>query len=52
MPAIVDRDTGDVLMFVDDPDEAEAIAIDLRRAGVHAEVVKLPRKAPPDTSVD
>ena len=46
MPAIVDRDSGDVLMLVDDQGEAEAIAIDLRRAGVHAEVVGLPRKAP------
>jgi len=46
VPAIVDRDTGAVLMLVDDQAEAETIMVELRRSGVHADVVKLPRKEP------
>jgi len=51
VPAIVDRDTGAVLMLVDDWAEAETIVIELRHHGVHADVVEWPRKGarpPPD----
>jgi len=50
VPAIVDRDTGSVLMLVDDGAEAETIMVELRRSGVHADVVKLPRKTPESES--
>ena len=44
VPAIVDRDTGAVLMLVADQAEAETIMVELRRSGVHADVVTLRRK--------
>ena len=44
MPAIVERETGSVLMIVDDLAEAETIMFELRRKGVAVDVVKLPGK--------
>lgn len=44
MPAIVERETGSVLMIVDDLAEAEAITFELRRKGVEVDLVKLPRE--------
>jgi hypothetical protein len=44
VPAIVERETGSVLMIVDDLAEAETITFELRRKGVAVDVVKLPRE--------
>ena len=53
MPAIVDRKTGAVLMIVDDQAEAATITFELRRRGVAADVVSLPKRdRPPTTSHD
>jgi hypothetical protein len=39
--AIVDRETGSVLMLIDDEGEAEAIMNELRRSGVQADIVTM-----------
>ena len=52
MPAIVDRASGDVLMLVDDAEDAETIMVELRRAGVSADVVKQPPKQVRDPNWD
>jgi hypothetical protein len=48
VPAIVDRRTGAVLMIVDDQAEAEIITVELRRRGVAADVVSLPKPTASD----
>jgi hypothetical protein len=51
MPAIVDRETGSVLMLVEDPDEAEIITFALRRRGVDANVRPYIERGPRTRSV-
>jgi hypothetical protein len=41
---------GAVLMLVDDQAEAETIAVELRREGVHVGVVTVPKKSTPEPS--
>jgi hypothetical protein len=46
VPALVDRETGSVLMLVDDQAEAETLVVELRSRGVRADIVTLPTKVP------
>jgi hypothetical protein len=52
VPAIVERETGAVLMIVDDRTEAETISLELLRAGVRADVVNLPTRLTREASTD
>jgi hypothetical protein len=50
--AILDRESGSILMLVDDPAEAEAIMNELRRSGVQADIVAMAAKPRPVVPLD